>query len=110
MQLNESDGLDSKTECRLLKTMQHSELGTISLVKVKLYSGRMHQIRIHLASENFPVLGDLIYGKPVLNRIIYKSLHIQRQLLHCWRYEFKNLDGKLIAFEAPLPQEFRLFT
>ena len=110
MQLNESDGLDSKTECRLLKTMQHAELGTISLVKVKLYSGRMHQIRIHLASENFPVLGDLIYGKPVLNRIIYKSLHIQRQLLHCWRYEFKNLDGKLIAFEAPLPQEFRLFT
>ncbi len=110
MQLNESDGLDSKTECRCEKTIQHKELGPISLVKVKLYSGRMHQIRIHLSSENFPVLGDLIYGKPVLNRIVNKSLHIQRQLLHCWRYEFKNLDGKLIAFQAPLPQEFRLFT
>ncbi|MFC2695728.1 MAG: pseudouridine synthase [Candidatus Absconditicoccaceae bacterium] len=110
MQLNESDGLDSKTECRCEKTLQHNELGQISLVRVKLYSGRMHQIRIHLASENFPVLGDLIYGKPAINRIVYKSLHIQRQLLHCWKYQFKNLNGKLIAFEAPLPQEFKLFT
>ena len=110
MQLNESDGLDSKTECRCEKTLQHNELGQISLVRVKLYSGRMHQIRIHLASENFPVLGDLIYGKPAINRIVYKSLHIQRQLLYCWKYQFKNLNGKLIAFEAPLPQEFKLFT
>ncbi|MDO4714156.1 MAG: hypothetical protein Q4B28_06005 [bacterium] len=68
----------------------------------------MHQIRIHLASENYPVLGDLIYGKPVLNRILNKQLHIQRQLLHCWKYEFKNLDGKTISFEAPLPVEFEL--
>lgn len=110
MQLNESDGLDSKTECRCEKTFQHKDLGQISLVRVKLYSGRMHQIRIHLSSEHFPVLGDLIYGKPVLNRIVYKSLHIQRQLLHCWKYQFKNLDGKQIAFEVPLPQEFKILS
>lgn len=108
MHLNESDGLDSKTECRLQHSFLHSDLGNISLVKVKLYSGRMHQIRIHLASEGYPVLGDLIYGKPVINRLLYKSLHIQRQLLHCWKYQFKNLDGKMIAFEAPFPLDFQL--
>jgi 23S rRNA pseudouridine955/2504/2580 synthase len=108
MQLNESDWLDSKTECRLEKSFRHQQLGDVSLVKVKLYSWRMHQIRIHLSSEWYPVLWDLIYWKPALNRIIYKSLHIQRQLLHCHKYQFKNLDGKNIAFQAELPKEFKL--
>ena len=110
MQLNESDWLDSKTECRLEKSFNHSLLWTISLVRVKLYSWRMHQIRIHLSSEGFPVLWDLIYWKPALNRIVYKSLHIQRQLLHCWKYQFKNIDGKSIAFQADIPQEFKLLS
>ena len=66
----------------------------------------MHQIRIHLSSENYPVLWDLIYGKPVINRILNKQLHIQRQLLHCWKYQFKDLDGKMLSFEAPEPLDF----
>lgn len=106
MQLNASDGLESKTECWSEKTLRHSQLGEISLVRVKLYSGRMHQIRIHLSSENYPVLGDLIYGKPVVNRILNKQMGIQRQLLHCRKYQFTNLDGKMISFEAPLPMDF----
>lgn len=110
MQLNASDGLDSKTECRCQKVWYHQLLGQISLVKVKIYSGRMHQIRIHLASEKFPILWDLIYGSPAINRIVYKNLNIQRQLLHCWKYQFKNLDGKPIAFEASPPQEFQLIS
>jgi len=52
------------------------------------------------------VLGDLIYGKPVINRILNKQLGIKRQLLHCWKYQFTNLDGKTISFEAPLPMDF----
>ena len=110
MQLNETDWMDSKTECRLEKTLKHQQLWDISLLRVKLYSWRMHQIRIHLSSEWYPVLWDLIYWKPALNRIIYKSLHIQRQLLHCWKYQFKNIDGKTISFQAEIPQEFKLFT
>lgn len=106
MQLNESDGLDSQTECWLVKSKKHPLLWEISLVKVKLYSGRMHQIRIHLSSENYPVLWDLIYGKPVINRILNKQLHIQRQLLHCWKYQFQDLDGKMLSFEAPEPLDF----
>jgi 23S rRNA pseudouridine955/2504/2580 synthase len=110
MVLNEADGLDSKTECWLEKTCNHPILWAISLVRVKLYSWRMHQIRIHLSSEWYPVLWDLIYGKPAINRLVYKSLNIQRQLLHCRQYQFKNLEGELLSFQAPLPKEFQLFT
>ena len=110
MQLNESDWLDSKTECWLEKTFNHPQLWIISLLRVKLYSWRMHQIRIHLSSEWYPVLWDLIYWKPALNRIVYKGLHIQRQLLHCHKYQFKNINGKTISFQAELPKEFKLFS
>ena len=66
----------------------------------------MHQIRIHLASEGFPVLGDLIYGTPVVNRKLNKALHIQRQLLHCWNYRFVDHVGKVIDVTAPVPEDF----
>jgi len=33
-------------------------------------------------------------------------LHIQRQLLHCWKYQFQDLDGKMLSFEAPEPLDF----
>jgi 23S rRNA-/tRNA-specific pseudouridylate synthase len=45
------NGLDAKTEIRNEKSENHPILGPIALVRVKLYTGRMHQIRVHLASE-----------------------------------------------------------
>jgi 23S rRNA-/tRNA-specific pseudouridylate synthase len=66
----------------------------------------MHQIRIHLASEGFPVLGDIIYGNAMINRKLYKQLKINRQVLHCSKYSFKNINGKDISFEAKLPGDF----
>lgn len=108
MQVNAHEGLDSKTECWLEKCFHHPLLGAISLVRVKLYSGRMHQIRIHLSSERYPVLGDMIYGNPAINRILNKQLNIKRQLLHCQKYAFVDQKGKQRGFEAPLPQDFSL--
>ncbi|MDR3168223.1 MAG: hypothetical protein LBU27_00195 [Candidatus Peribacteria bacterium] len=99
--------MPSKTESETLKTIFHHELGQISLLKVKLHTGRMHQIRIHLASEGFPVLGDLIYGNPAVNRKLHKVFHIQRQLLHCRNYRFVDHTGKVIDLTAPVPEEFR---
>ena len=100
--------LESKTEFFLIKTFFHHQLGQISLLRVKLYTGRMHQIRVHLASEWLPILWDLIYGNPVINRKCNKLLHIQRQLLHCYRYSFSNKDGNLITVSAPLPDDFQM--
>jgi 23S rRNA pseudouridine955/2504/2580 synthase len=98
--------MPSKTECRTLKTIFHHELGQLSLLKVKLHTGRMHQIRIHLASEGYPVLGDNIYGNPALHRKLGKILPLQKQLLHCWNYHFVDHLGRTITITAPIPAAF----
>lgn len=99
--------LESKTEFWRENNVRHAVLGPISVLRVKLYTGRMHQIRIHLASEWYKILWDIIYWNPVLNRKMYKELKINRQILHCSRYSFVNLDGNLISFEADLPLDFQ---
>lgn len=106
MKISEN-GLYSKSEFWNEKTIKNSILWSISLVRVKLYTGRMHQIRIHLASEWFGIIGDITYWNPVLNRKTYKQLKINRQMLHCSKYSFKNLDGKKISFESKLPDDFK---
>lgn len=103
----DENGQDAKTEFWNEKTTNHKVLWEISLVKTKLYTGRMHQIRIHLSSEWFPILWDITYWNPVLNRMMYKQLKINRQILHCSKYSFANLDGKQISFEAKLPLDFK---
>ncbi len=100
------DGQESKSEFWNLKTVENEILWNISMVRVKLYTWRMHQIRIHLASEWYPVLWDIIYGQPMINRRLYKQLKINRQVLHCSRYSFKDLNGDAIYFEAKLPGDF----
>lgn len=90
------------------KYFVHPLLGPISLLKVKIYTGRMHQIRVHVSNEGYPVLGDIIYGNPAANRILYKSLGINRQLLHCRKYSFLDpFKEKKVTFEAPLPADFQ---
>ncbi|MDR0282665.1 MAG: hypothetical protein LBI53_05205 [Candidatus Peribacteria bacterium] len=96
----------SKTEVETLKTIFHHELGQISLLRVTLHTGRMHQIRIHLASEGFSVLGDLIYGNPAVNRKLNKIMNVQRQLLHCRNYHFIDHQDKVIDITAPIPEDF----
>jgi len=102
----DENGQDAKSEFWNIKTVENEWIGTISMVKVKLYTGRMHQIRIHLASEWFPILWDIIYGQPMINRKMYKQLKINRQILHCSRYSFIDINGKNISFEASLPGDF----
>ena len=100
--------LESKTEIFKVKTLYNPDLGQISLLRIKLYTGRMHQIRVHVASEGFPVVWDLIYWNPAVNRRLNKLLHIQRQLLHCYKYSFSDKSWKLISINAPIPEDFQL--
>ena len=97
----------SLTEAWNLEERNHPVLGPITLLKVKIYTWRMHQIRVHLAHIGFPVLWDLIYGNPVLNRKLYKNLKINRQLLHCWEYIFFDTfaHSKLVV-KAEIPSDF----
>jgi 23S rRNA pseudouridine1911/1915/1917 synthase len=73
--------------------------GDLSLVACKLYTGRTHQIRVHLAWYGHPILGDLVYGGRV-------RLGMQRQALHATRLELVHPgSGAGMVFEAPLPTD-----
>ncbi len=69
-----------------------------TLLEASPISGRTHQIRVHLASIGFPVVGDVVYGKP--------SKLVGRQFLHAWRLSFRHpVTGAELSFEAPLPED-----
>ena len=107
MFVNHEKGVDSHTQARNEKTIRHPELGTISLVRIALHTGRMHQIRVHLAHAWYPVLGDITYGNSALNRIAHKQCNITRQLLHSLSYWFFDpfSDTQRVC-HAPLPGDF----
>ncbi|MCD8105525.1 MAG: RluA family pseudouridine synthase [Lachnospiraceae bacterium] len=85
--------------------------GELSLLEVHLITGRSHQIRAHLASIGHPVLGDPKYGDPALNRRFAHFHGVHSQLLHAYRLEFPQVDGRLSylsgrCFSAPEPELF----
>jgi len=71
-----------------------------SLVEVYPKTGRMHQIRVHMASLGHPVVGDKIYGK---NRELPKGLF--HQFLHAFYLKFSLPNGKGLVFETDLPED-----
>ena len=82
------------------------ELGPYSLVRVKLETGRTHQIRVHMASIGHPVLGDPVYGKRTLKAAAALGLH--RQFLHAHRLGFTlPSSGEWREFVSELPEELR---
>lgn len=98
--------MESTTIVTTLQNIHHENLGTLSLVKCELLSGRMHQIRVHLAHLGHPVIGDMQYGNMLINRLANKHAHITRQLLHSYHYTFTDHKNKEVSIIAPLPQEF----
>jgi 23S rRNA pseudouridine955/2504/2580 synthase len=76
-----------------------------ALLELELGTGRMHQIRRHLARIGCPVLGDDKYGDFPLNRLLRKEAGLGRLLLHAFRL---IIPGELDA-AAPLPEYFRDF-
>ena len=75
----------------------------VSVVKIRLHTGRTHQIRVHFAAMGNPVLGDVVYGmKPE-----QEPYHAPRQMLHAWKLAFRHpVSNKSMQFSAPLPSDF----
>jgi 23S rRNA pseudouridine955/2504/2580 synthase len=64
-----------------------------SLLEVTIKTGRTHQIRVHLASEGHPILGDDKYGDFELNKLLARSgaqPGLRRMFLHAWRLQFDH--------------------
>ena len=69
-----------------------------------IHTGRTHQIRVHLSSIKYPLLGDSTYGFKV-NRL--KGISVPRVMLHSTELRILHPDtGKQVTFEAPLPADF----
>ncbi|MDR2479695.1 MAG: RluA family pseudouridine synthase [Treponema sp.] len=82
-----------------------------SLLELELRTGRMHQIRRHLAMTGNPILGDDKYGDFALNKKLRKTMHIKRLLLHASRLVIMSrAEGIQLDICAPLPDcPFRPF-
>ena len=103
MKVGES-GKDAKEAVTHYRVKQHYE--GYDLVKIKLETGRMHQIRAHFASIGHPLLGDTRYGDFALNREVKKELGLHRLFLHSCRLEFV-WKGERKVFDCPLPKELQ---
>jgi 23S rRNA pseudouridine955/2504/2580 synthase len=84
--------------------------GEFSLLELELGTGRMHQIRRHLASIGNPILGDDKYGNFPLNKKLRKERGLKRLLLHAGRLLIpEELCGFPLDVSAPLPEYFEPF-
>jgi 23S rRNA pseudouridine955/2504/2580 synthase len=101
----QSDGMASHTIFNLVK-----KYGSYALLEAELKTGRTHQIRVHLASSGFPIVGDDKYGDFALNREMQRAdgqrAAFKRMFLHAHQLTFVHPEsGKPVTLKAALPSE-----
>ena len=90
------DGKEAVSHIKVIK-----RYGNYTLIRVKIDTGRTHQIRVHMAKIGHPVVGDEVYSSGK------KEFGVKGQMLHSTILKFKHpISGKEIMLEAPLPQYF----
>ena len=104
-------GKPSQTEVRLIKVASSAQGQTQSLLLVNLLTGRKHQIRVHLSSLGFPLIGDALYGGvPSLQRGAKKKHRLQPLMLHAYRVRFIHpVTGIKIVIKTDIPERFSYF-
>lgn len=112
---DDPDGMRSVTLVRRLGTIAPpvnlpADLADgFSLLEVTIKTGRTHQIRVHLASAGFPIVGDDKYGHFELNRELSRQ-GLRRMFLHAWRLRFLHpVTGNAIELFAELPPELKIW-
>jgi 23S rRNA pseudouridine1911/1915/1917 synthase len=83
-------------------------------ISVQLETGRTHQIRLHLAHQKYPIVGDPVYGgrfaqpRNAPPELVAMLRAFRRQALHAARLGFDHpRTGKRVALQSPLPEDFR---
>lgn len=101
--INQQNGKPSKTNIEIL---DYYEKSNCSLVNASPETGYTHQIRAHLFSSGFPILGDLLYCSQE-SKSYSLSIPIQRVALHAQTITFHHPDtGEILSFSSELPGDF----
>ncbi len=113
VKISKRDGKPAQTAFQTLKVYRAH-----TLVECRPVTGRMHQIRIHLASLQASITGDGVYGgKPFLLSSIKRGYNLKkgteessfmkRMALHAFALEFTDMAGRRQRVEAPYPRDFQ---
>ena len=85
----------------------------LTLARVRLFTGRTHQIRVHACDVGLPIIGDQLYHRRVQLPLTFSALvrelvaQAPRQMLHAQRLGLVHpVSGQSLVFEAPLPSDF----
>lgn len=94
----------ARTHFRLLEHIG----GKYSLLEIELFTGRTHQIRVHMAAIKHPIIMDKTYGNDKINREVLEKFGITRQWLHA-RKLILNVFSIDYEFIAPLKKDLQDF-
>jgi 23S rRNA pseudouridine1911/1915/1917 synthase len=85
-----------------------------TLARVRLETGRTHQIRVHMEHVGYPIVGDPLYGgrkrypKGATPELRETLEHFRRQALHAAKLTLTHpKTGKRVSFDAPLPEDLQ---
>jgi len=102
---------DAMTALTLVRVARSSP--AYSLLEVTIKTGRTHQIRVHLADQGMPIVGDDKYGNFELNKALQRAsapVPLRRMFLHAWRLQFSHPGtGAPMLLQAELPPELASF-
>ena len=101
MRVCEASHPDAETARTRYRTLAESE--TAALVELRPETGRMHQLRVHLAAIGRPIAGDARYG----GALVLGGAAVPRLMLHAQALEFPHPEGGARRIEAPLPADLR---
>jgi 23S rRNA pseudouridine1911/1915/1917 synthase len=95
-----ADGKPSVTHYATIEAMRSA-----TLLEIHLETGRTHQIRVHMAAQRHPCVGDLLYGA---DPVLAARLGLQRQWLHALRLGFRHPGtGERVDFETEYPPDLQ---
>ena len=106
MRMAVSDSATAKQSVTTFRVLERFEAGQyddgFTLIECKLYTGRTHQIRVHMAYIHHPCVGDPVYGQ----RKLKADLGLERQFLHAYRLELVHpITGEELKFADAPPED-----